>query len=272
LLIRAEEDKIYNNNLKVRDLSNEIYTIQNGVMKTYTDQNTEYNLIISNQQKELELSNANLVVAGKTATEWEKAKLSKEAMIDAIDGDISKIKELEKAWLAAAAAIPPTSSTGISPASSVPSTGGSTETTGVVASYIGAATDALRGIIPGYSTGGMIKRFATGGQVGMDSVPALLTPGEFVVRKAAVKKYGGAFLNSMNMGALNMPKYDTGIANTPNIKAGNTTANINAPVYNTYSVNVNVPNTNADPDMIANKVMTKIRNIDNVNIRRINGY
>ncbi|NBO99635.1 MAG: hypothetical protein EBU90_05850 [Proteobacteria bacterium] len=33
---------------------------------------------------------------------------------------------------------------------------------------------------------GQRKRFATGGGVGTDTVPALLTPGEFVVNKASV--------------------------------------------------------------------------------------
>jgi hypothetical protein len=53
--------------------------------------------------------------------------------------------------------------------------------------------------------------------------------------------------------------------------AVSTSTNINAPVYNTYSVNVNVPNTNADPSMIADKVIMRMSQIDNANIRSVRG-
>ena len=46
--------------------------------------------------------------------------------------------------------------------------------------------------------GGMIKRFARGGPAGGDTVPALLTPGEFVFNKDAAQKIGGAKLDAMN--------------------------------------------------------------------------
>ena len=51
--------------------------------------------------------------------------------------------------------------------------------------------------------GGLIKRFAFGGGVypgygGGDVIPSLLEPGEFVLRKEAVRKYGTAILNAMN--------------------------------------------------------------------------
>ncbi len=42
--------------------------------------------------------------------------------------------------------------------------------------------------------------FAFGGRVGTDTVPAMLTPGEFVVRKSAVDRIGIANLNNMNGG------------------------------------------------------------------------
>jgi len=43
-----------------------------------------------------------------------------------------------------------------------------------------------------------LKGFATGGPVGTDTVPALLTPGEFVVNRASAKKIGYGSLNRMN--------------------------------------------------------------------------
>jgi TP901 family phage tail tape measure protein len=45
--------------------------------------------------------------------------------------------------------------------------------------------------------GGMISKFATGGSV-EDTVPALLTPGEFVINKKAAQKIGYAKLNKLN--------------------------------------------------------------------------
>jgi TP901 family phage tail tape measure protein len=46
--------------------------------------------------------------------------------------------------------------------------------------------------------GGIIEHFATGGNVGTDTVPALLTPGEFVVNKASATRIGYNHLSSMN--------------------------------------------------------------------------
>jgi TP901 family phage tail tape measure protein len=46
--------------------------------------------------------------------------------------------------------------------------------------------------------GGMIKKFATGGGVGTDTVPALLTPGEFVVNRSSAQSIGYGNLNRMN--------------------------------------------------------------------------
>jgi hypothetical protein len=46
--------------------------------------------------------------------------------------------------------------------------------------------------------GGAIQEFATGGGVGEDTVPALLTPGEFVINKKAAARIGSANLNKMN--------------------------------------------------------------------------
>ena len=46
--------------------------------------------------------------------------------------------------------------------------------------------------------GGMISKFATGGGVGTDTVPALLTPGEFVVNRSSAQRIGYGNLNRMN--------------------------------------------------------------------------
>jgi TP901 family phage tail tape measure protein len=100
-----------------------------------------------------------------------------------------------------------------------------------------------------YAKGGMImpQRFVDGGfAIGTDTVPAMLTPGEFVVSQPAVKKFGVDNLKSINSGTY----------------GGDS-------VYN-YSVNVNVANTGANPNEIAQTVMAQIRQIDSQRIRSNN--
>lgn len=46
------------------------------------------------------------------------------------------------------------------------------------------------------------NRFALGGMVGTDSIPALLTPGEFVMSRPAVQSIGAANLEAMNAGKM----------------------------------------------------------------------
>jgi TP901 family phage tail tape measure protein len=95
------------------------------------------------------------------------------------------------------------------------------------------------GLISGYATGGMVNYFANGGfKMGTDTVPAMLTPGEFVVKKAAVDRIGTSKLNSINNGT-----------------------NSDSSVYN-YSISVNV-SSGANPNDIANTVIRQIKNIEN---------
>jgi hypothetical protein len=128
-----------------------------------------------------------------------------------------------------------------------------------------------------YGMGKMVKGYAAGkivGQGSRDSVPAMLTPGEFVIRKTMVDKYGTPMLNSLNQGAFSMPNYITPQSSeTGNIESGsNSSTNVVAPMYNNYSVNVSVSNPNANPDEIANKVMFKMKQLQGQNIRSNRGY
>lgn len=94
------------------------------------------------------------------------------------------------------------------------------------------------------SNGGLIpKYFASGGlALGTDTVPAMLTPGEFVMRKYAVDNFGIEKLKAINSGTY------TGDS-----------------VYN-YQVNVNVKS-DANPDQIASAVMTKIKAVESQRLR-----
>jgi len=119
-----------------------------------------------------------------------------------------------------------------------------------------------------------------------DKVRALLTPGEFVIRKSVADKNRG-FLEALNgqvfpgvggtqgiptnnfLEGIGSPRYSIPERGMPEITSGST--NIVAPsstMYNsTYNVNVNVSGTNASPDDIANVVMAKLSQQNRGNLR-----
>jgi hypothetical protein len=78
--------------------------------------------------------------------------------------------------------------------------------------------------------------------VGSGTVPAMLTPGEFVVKKWAVDRFGVDNLKAINQG---------------NFGSGS--------VYN-YNMSVNV-RSDANPDEIARTVMAQIKRVDSQRIR-----
>jgi ABC-type transporter Mla MlaB component len=94
------------------------------------------------------------------------------------------------------------------------------------------------------SSGGLVpKYFASGGfAMGTDIVPAMLTPGEFVMSKYAVSSHGLEKMKAMNTGS----------------SVGDT-------VYN-YDLSVNVKS-DANPDDIARTVMMHIKQIDSQKLR-----
>jgi TP901 family phage tail tape measure protein len=321
LMIRAEEDKIYANSLLIRDLTNEIYNINEDKIEPLQNQNKEYERILSYHSQEEEYAVKNLVLAGMTREEWNKKADALQRNIDnaskldpwlrTLIGDYVK---LEKAARAAADQAARTggqlsTQTGISnmPAyvsSAISSTGANAaggidysnmDFSGIDFSGINFGSEIFSGLNLNFGSGGMVKyakggmvnplqytsnekpptQMASGGVAGngsRDSVPAMLTPGEYVIRKAMVDKYGIPMLSALNQGAFSMPKYNVGetSAGNVNVKSENT-SNIMSPMYNNYSVSVNVANTNANPDEIANKVMFKMRQINNQNIRSNRG-
>jgi TP901 family phage tail tape measure protein len=100
-----------------------------------------------------------------------------------------------------------------------------------------------------WSTGGLIpKYFSFGGFAkGTDTVPAMLTPGEFIMSKYAVDSYGVDTMRKINKGD-----------------------SIGGSVYNnTYTLTVNAK-TNANPNEIAQAVMSTIKQVDDRRIRGVN--
>ena len=139
----------------------------------------------------------------------------------------------------------------------------------IMTGYSKPTTKAYGGSIQKLMYGGLPKgstqsppslKFANGNIVpgtGMtDKVPALLTPGEFVVRKS-VAEANMPLLKSLNSNVFGAGM-SVGSTNISPIDATTSVSNVSAPVYN-YNVNVNVADTNASPNEIADVVMNKIR-------------
>jgi TP901 family phage tail tape measure protein len=152
----------------------------------------------------------------------------------------------------------------------------------------GIGLEKYRKDVLGLAFGGMVNKYAFGGNVGYrgsteappalkmargslvpglgntDRVPALLTPGEFVVRKSVAKA------NMPLLKALNSDVFPSMSLNTPDVAptvtSSTSTILNNTPVYN-YSISVNVPNTTASPDEIANVVVSRIKRSMDTNIR-----
>ena len=123
------------------------------------------------------------------------------------------------------------------------------------------------GKINAMSMGGVVpKYFASGGRIGSDSVPTMLTPGEFVVNKAASKRFS-PLLESLNeskypsMIGAGSAGYGAPINNVSSSVSDNSTA-----VYN-YSLGFNVNGSNSNANDIAKAVMREIKNVDAQRIR-----
>ena len=121
------------------------------------------------------------------------------------------------------------------------------------------------------------KYFATGGKaIGSDTVPAMLTPGEFVMNKGATKAFGpmlaamnGSKFPSMLQNGFTSPVYQTSSTNIiapSNISTSSSVNNNSSSVYN-YNVGINVSGSNLNPQDIARAVMTQIKGVDSQRIR-----
>jgi TP901 family phage tail tape measure protein len=117
------------------------------------------------------------------------------------------------------------------------------------------------------SMGGVVpKYFASGGRIGSDSVPTMLTPGEFVVNKAASKRFGPL------LESLNESKYPSmiGVGNsgygTPVNSMSSSVSDNSTAVYN-YSLGFNINGSNSNANDIAKAVMKEIKNVDAQRIR-----
>lgn len=290
LLIRIEEDKIYKNNLEIRRLSNEIYDIQEGIIEPLQNQNKEYARMLDYYKQDSDYQISRITLAGMTRDQFEK-------QADALALSVRNARDLDPELLTlvgrydaianaarGAAAAAASIGTGIAasqytgPVIGQPTVGGTY--TGIDLS--GLTPDMFGGMDFsnlnldfsglnlgfGFNSGGMVL-----GEGSRDSISAMLTPGEYVIRKAMVDKYGIPLMEALNQGSFAMPTYNTG-PEVPEIGAVNMNniSNVNAPVYNTYDMKFSISGTNQSADEIANKVMFKMKQLQSQGVRSNRGY
>ena len=121
----------------------------------------------------------------------------------------------------------------------------------------------MGGLVPYMNKGGMFK------PKGTDTVPAMLTPGEFVIKKSIADQYG-QMLEALNDGkyqSFDAPTYSS-MSNNVKVGAGarGSSADNSSKVYN-YNVGISVNGTNANADDIAKAVMSEIKYIDSQRLR-----
>jgi hypothetical protein len=106
---------------------------------------------------------------------------------------------------------------------------------------------------------------ARGGRIGSDTVPAMLTPGEFVMNKKATQRFGPM------LSMLNESKYPSMIGNgsSAQVPVNNISTSMNdnsTAVYN-YSLGFNINGNNLNANDVARAVMKEIKNVDSQRIR-----
>jgi len=132
---------------------------------------------------------------------------------------------------------------------------------------------------PGLAKGGLVKPkfFANGGFVskGTDTIPAMLSNGEYVIKSQRVKQFGTSLFDNINSGSLSSvqsmssPSFSSGSpsvsvsqSSVPSRQAAASSSNS---VYN-YSLSVNVAS-QADPNTIAQTVMAQLQRVDSQRVR-----
>ena len=145
-----------------------------------------------------------------------------------------------------------------------------------------------------YSSGGIVKKFAAGGFISgpggpkSDSIPAMLSNGEYVVKADSVNKYGRGFLDQVNAGKFNagglvgrasssvpamispasasMPTFGMPSMPSSSLSINNSGVSSNTNTNNSSRVNIVINGASQNANAIANKV---VRMINSSNNRRV---
>ena len=134
--------------------------------------------------------------------------------------------------------------------------------------FTGAQRKMFGGPILSKGKGGMgiVKAMAFGGRaIGSDTVPAMLTPGEFIVNKSASRAYAPL------LERINESKYPGMLSGggQPQVPVNNisTSTNDNSTAVYNYNLGFCINGANGSAKDIANAVMREIKNVDSQRIR-----
>ena len=273
---------------KIKNLTDEIFAIEEKTLEPAQER-------IRLAQVELDKRIEELEVLGKTKTEWETIKNSIDlartnsagylaAMTEA-EKEVQNIKDLwneiekpkETVYTVKTVKEGDTTPAGpagpAAPAAAKPPgppkpNGGKPVVTPGGGSLLGTNWIAM-------ASGGKVMSYMSdgGSPLGSDTVSAMLTPGEFVVKRPMVNKYGTALLESINSGSLQIPSgprfstpSDLGISKGPvRLPDKQAPANNNSSVYN-YNLSVNVAS-QSDPNTIAQTVMAQLQRVESQRVR-----
>ena len=235
-----------------------IYTIKQNSLIPAQAQVDKAKAALEEYNKQTDSLINSVTYLGKTQTEWDAVKIKVEAANSAVDLTelgLKKVSTLTSQIFRDWDAI-----------KSKTITITTNYVTGAASTYLNPTKKMYGGKILPMNMGGMVpKYFGNGGKMGSDTVPAMLTPGEFVMNKKASQEFGP--LLSM----LNESKYPSMIGSSYDGQGAGigavTSVNDNSrSVYN-YNVGINVPQSNANPNDIARAVIGQIKYIDNQRIR-----
>jgi len=279
-----QQRKIVQNEITV--LQDKNYTLEEGIYSIKQNSLIPAQAIIDKAKLALDEYNkqtdsivSGIKYLGKTQTEWDAVKVRVEAANSAIDLTEIGLKkasaltsQIFKDWDAIKSKVITITTnyvTGSGAALTDPKTDPSKSP---IYNYdplqgIRVGTRMYGGAISSGTRGGMgiVKAMAFGGRaIGSDTIPTMLTPGEFVMNKKASQEFGP--LLSM----LNESKYPSMIGSSyggqqPASSNLSVSDNSNR-VYN-YNVGISVPQSNANPNDIARAVIGQIKYIDAQRIR-----
>ena len=146
----------------------------------------------------------------------------------------------------------------------------------IIRDAINTMFNKMRGVdILGWKPFAGLPRLAEGGQIpgtgNKDTYPAMLMPGEYVVTKDMVNKYGVGMFDAINSGTFNVdnltsPSFNISDASKLGVSSEKQKDYSGSVYNNTYSINVSVKS-DANPNEIARTVMAQIKQVDAQRIR-----
>jgi hypothetical protein len=254
--IRVEEDQIYAiQQGRLLTAQNAVIAAEEALQKN--KQQMENELSINDQRRQSIEDQATALALAKVPAEEYQKELKKAQ--DNAKGILDKITALNKT----------VTTTHIIKTIRIDSGGGGGTGSGssVGGGYGAFDKNMYGGKIKPMNMGGVVpKYFASGGRMGSDTVPAMLTPGEFVMNKAASKAYG-PLLETLNESKYPGMLRSNGASQIPvnNISSRSMSDNSTA-VYN-YNLGFSVNSSNGNVNDIARAVMREIKNVDSQRIR-----